>query len=215
MAKRHQGRGSPPQGMGLVVMLAVLLVASVGAGDARGFGSHQGFGGSPVWLGLGPSWGPSWPYADPPMVGASLAAVSGDPSLSDPVPPQYAWYSCANPQGSDPSVQQCPDGRRPVTPTPPPLSVLPPRDRPSGTGRAPSGPPPYERTASGAVVQIQRQYDTDDSARLFSAPDLHATKLGKVYSGVPLKVVEERAAWLYIESPLGRRGWILRAWIQE
>jgi hypothetical protein len=65
------------------------------------------------------------------------------------------------------------------------------------------------------VVQVQRHYDMDDSACLFSAPDTHAKKLSKVYAGVPLKVVEERAAWLYIESPLGRRGWILRDWIQE
>ena len=227
MKKRHPGRGSPPQGMGLVVMLAVLLMASVEAGDARGFGGHHGCGGhqsfrgphgcggSPVWLGLGPSWGPSWPYDDPPVVGASLGAVSGDPSLSDPVPPQYSWYYCENPQGYYPSVPQCPDGWRPVTPTPPQLSVPQQRDRPSGTVLSPSGPPPHERKAPLAVVQVQRHYDTDDRACLFSAPDTHAKKLGKVYSGVPLKVVEERAAWLYIESPLGRRGWILRDWIQE
>jgi len=106
------------------------------------------------------------------MVGASLAAVSSDLSLSDPVPPQYSWYYCEHPQGYYPAVQQCPEGWRPVTPPPPPLSVPPPRDHPSGTGLPPSGPPPHERTAPGAVVQVQRQYDTDDSARLFSAPDL-------------------------------------------
>src|SRR5215468_9671095 len=49
MGTRHQGRGRPPQWGGIVVMLAVLLVASVGRGHARGgahgFGGHHGFGG--------------------------------------------------------------------------------------------------------------------------------------------------------------------------
>jgi len=48
-----------------------------------------------------------------------------------------------------------------------------------------------------------------------SAPDTHAAKSGIVYPGVNLKVIEDKEAWLYVESPLGRRGWILKEWIQE
>src|SRR5262249_46280687 len=134
-----------------------------------------------VWLGLGPSWGPSWPYDDPPVVAAPPVAVYVEPSLSDPVPPQYYWYYCENPQGYYPSVPQCPGGWRPVTPPPPHLSVPQQRERPSVTVLPPSGPQPQERKAQLAVVQVQRHYDTDDSACLFSAPDTHAKKLGKVY----------------------------------
>jgi hypothetical protein len=72
--------------------------------------------------------------------------------------------------------------------------------------------PQQQRKAKLAIVQVQNQYDP---APLLSAPDTHAEKRGIVYSGVNLKVIEEREAWLSVESPLGRRGWILREWIQE
>jgi hypothetical protein len=110
MGKRHQGRGSPPQWVGIVVMLAVLLAASVGAGQARGgahgfgghhgfrghqgFRGHYGFRGSHVFLGIGSYWGPYWaPYAYPPVVVAPPAAVYVAPSPpGSTLPPQEYWY---------------------------------------------------------------------------------------------------------------------------
>ena len=141
MRQRHQRRGSPPPWVGIVVMLAVLLVASVEVGQARGgahgfgghhgfrghhgFHGHHGFGGSPVFLGLGPYWGPYWepywaPYVYPPVVVAPPPTVYVEPApLGSMQPPQEYWYYCDDPQGYYPSVQQCPGGWRPVAPTPP------------------------------------------------------------------------------------------------
>ncbi len=120
MEKRHEGRGTRPPWVGIVVILAGLLVASVGLGHARGFGGHHGFRGPAVFLGIGPYWGPDWaPYDYPPVVVAP-PAVYVEPSapVSAPPPPPY-WYYCDNPQGYYPYVQQCPGGWRPVAPTPP------------------------------------------------------------------------------------------------
>lgn len=69
-----------------------------------------------------------------------------------------------------------------------------------------------ERTTKVAVVQLQHQYD---AFRLFVQPNTGAERLGSVSAGVPLKVIEERQQWLYVETPDESRGWILRAWIQE
>ena len=123
--------------MGILVMLAVLLVASASPSSAwggRGFGGFHrgfhggfhrgfhGFGGPRIAIGVGPFWGPYWgpyaypygdPYAYPPVVVAPSAPLSVAP------PPQASWYYCDNPTGYYPYVQQCPGGWRPVVPTPP------------------------------------------------------------------------------------------------
>ena len=124
--------------MGLIVMLAVLLVASAGPSAAwggRGFGGfhggfHRGFHGFggpriAIGVGIGSFWGPYWgpyaypygypygyPYAYPPVVAPST-------QLSVAPPPRASWYYCDNPTGYYPYVQQCPGGWRPVAPTPP------------------------------------------------------------------------------------------------
>ena len=133
MGTRHQGRGSPPKWVGIVVMLAVLLVASVGRGHARGgahgfgghhgFRGHHGFGGPRVFLGGGsywePYWGPSWAPDDYYPVAVAPPAVYVEPSAPGAAPPPLpSWYYCDNPQGYYPYVQQCPGGWQPVTPTP-------------------------------------------------------------------------------------------------
>src|SRR5712691_3879344 len=109
MGKRHQGRGSPPQWVGIVVLLVVLLVASMGSGQARGgahgfgghhgfrgqhrFRHHHGFGGPPIFFGVTSYWGPYWRYCYPPVVVAPPAAVFIQPSAPGAVPPPQAyWY---------------------------------------------------------------------------------------------------------------------------
>ena len=73
--------------------------------------------------------------------------------------------------------------------------------------------PQQERTATFDVVQLQSRYN---ASRLFLRPDTGAERLGLVYAGVILKVIEHRGSWLYIESPPpdDRRGWVLREWLQ-
>jgi hypothetical protein len=131
MRQGYHGRGTHHSWVGIIGLMAVLLVASVepgyarggahGFGGHRGFRGHHGFGGPHVFLGIGPYWGPYWaPYAYPPVVVAPPAAVYVEPSApgAAPPPPLY-WYYCDNPQGYYPYVQQCPGGWRPVIPTPP------------------------------------------------------------------------------------------------
>ncbi len=98
----------------------------------------------------------------------------------------------------------------PSAPLPPLQPTVLPQDE-----RQPEGSQPIPQKARKAhldVVQVQPQYNP---ASLLSAPDTHAAKSGIVYPGVNLKVIEDKEAWLYVESPLGRRGWILKEWIQE
>jgi hypothetical protein len=71
--------------------------------------------------------------------------------------------------------------------------------------------PPQAHKAQVNVVQLQSDYH---ASRLFLRPDTSAERLSAVYAGVNLKVLEERGAWLYIETPDDRRGWILREWLQ-
>jgi hypothetical protein len=73
-------------------------------------------------------------------------------------------------------------------------------------------PQQKERKVKLEVVQLPLHLN---SVRLLSAPDTRSEKLGIVYSGVTLKVIEDRDTWLYIETSVGRRGWILKEWIQE
>jgi hypothetical protein len=61
-------------------------------------------------------------------------------------------------------------------------------------------------------VRLQAQYN---AFRLFLQPDTSAERLSSVSAGVPLKVIEEREQWLYVETPDEKRGWILREWIQD
>jgi hypothetical protein len=80
--------------MGMIVLLAVLLFASVGPshawGGTHGFGGHHGFRGHHRFFG--------------PQVFVGIAPY---------------WYYCDNPPGYYPYVPQCPSGWRPVAPTPP------------------------------------------------------------------------------------------------
>jgi hypothetical protein len=112
--------------VGIIVVLAALLFASAGVGQAwggghgfggHGFGGHgfhhgfHRFGGPRVGLGIGLGVGPFWgadPY--PPVV------VAPPPVVAQPSP-EY-WYYCSNPEGYYPYVQQCPGGWQQVTPTP-------------------------------------------------------------------------------------------------
>ena len=81
------------------------------------------------------------------------------------------------------------------------------------TGKRPSSvPQQQERKATVDLVQLQPHYD---AFRLFLQPHTDAERLGSVSAGVPLKVIEDRDQWLYIETPDGKRGWILREWIQQ
>src|SRR5262249_23656012 len=81
------------------------------------------------------------------------------------------------------------------------------------TGKRPSvAQQQQEHTTVVDIVQLQPQYD---AFRLFLQPHTDAERLTGVSAGVPLKVIEEREQWLYIETPEGKRGWILREWIQE
>jgi hypothetical protein len=142
MGMEHQGRGMSQVWRGIVVILAVLLVASVEPGHARGghgfgghhgfrghhgfggfhgFRGHHGFRGPSVFLGVGPYWGPYWdPYIYPPVVVATPPTVYVEPPTPEAAPPPATyWYYCNDPQGYYPYVTQCPGGWRPVVPTPP------------------------------------------------------------------------------------------------
>ena len=120
--------------VGIMLVVAALLFASAGLGEARrgghGFRGHRhhhhsfhhghkhghrsarvGIG---IGIGLGPFWGPYWPrYAYPPVV------VSPPPVVIQAPPPQPYWYYCEAFQAYYPYVQQCPGGWRQVVPTPP------------------------------------------------------------------------------------------------
>jgi hypothetical protein len=107
------------KGVGILLILAVLLLASAGLGQAwrggRVFVSPSivvPFG--PFW---GPhwGWGPAWPhFAHPPVV------VIPPPATVQPSPPQpQFWYYCDAAKGYYPYVPQCPSGWRAVLPTPP------------------------------------------------------------------------------------------------
>ena len=103
----------------LLGSLAVLIVTSVTPGTAWGR-VHVG-----IVVPFGLFWGPSVvPYAPPPVVVTSPPAVYVQPAplASGPPPASASWYYCANPPGYYPYVQHCPDGWRPVAPTPPDLT---------------------------------------------------------------------------------------------
>jgi hypothetical protein len=106
-----------------------------------------------------------------------------------------------------PPAEQSPVGPLPLV-APPPSAAPQTERQPEGSQRVFS----QERTTKGAVVQLQHQYD---AFRLFVQPNTDAERLSSVSAGVPLKVIEDRDQWVYIETPDGKRGWILREWIQE
>jgi hypothetical protein len=134
--------GTQPKWIGMVVIWAMLLLASAGPGYAwqggHGGGGHRGHGwhGGHGWrgprigigIGLGPFWGPSWaPYAYPYAYAYPPVVVAPPPVVVQPrqqlsieqSPSESYWYYCDNPQGYYPYVQQCPGGWRAVAPTPP------------------------------------------------------------------------------------------------
>jgi hypothetical protein len=60
------------------------------------------------------------PYAYPPVVVAPPPVyVQPSPQVYVQPPPQSYWYYCDSAQAYYPYIQQCPDGWRQVTPTPP------------------------------------------------------------------------------------------------
>jgi hypothetical protein len=69
-----------------------------------------------------------------------------------------------------------------------------------------------EPTAPVKVVQLLLQYK---GAPLFSAPDTESEKLGSVDAGIKLKALEESNAWVYIETPRGQQGWIMKDWLRK
>jgi hypothetical protein len=132
----------------IILILAVLLLASVGPGHTwgggRGWGGHGGgwhgggwhgggwWGGPRIAIGIGPFWGPYWgpywrpyayayPYGYPPVVAVPSTQVYVQPSAPAAAqpPPSAYWYYCDNPRGYYPYVQQCPEGWQAVAPTPP------------------------------------------------------------------------------------------------
>jgi hypothetical protein len=96
----------------------------------KGYG-HRGWhrsGGVRVFIGpsvvapFGPYWRPYWePYPYPPVVVAPSPPVYVEPAPPTvaqlPPPPQF-WYYCDASQAYYPYVQECPEGWRPVSPTP-------------------------------------------------------------------------------------------------
>lgn len=118
----HSAKSAWHKGIGMLVLLAVLLVAGAVPGYAwRGGGV---FISPSIVVPFGPYWGPYWgsysytysyayPYVYPPVV------VQPAPQMSVQPPPSQYWYYCDNPKGYYPYVQQCPGGWRPVSPTPP------------------------------------------------------------------------------------------------
>jgi hypothetical protein len=137
MSTGHKATGTRYLWVGIVVMLAVLFLASAVPGHAwrgghgfrgRGFHGFHRFGGPRIGIGIGigPFWGPYWgwgpywppyaypysyPYVYPPVV------VQPAPPVSTPPPSQF-WYYCDNPKGYYPYVAKCPGGWRQVPPNP-------------------------------------------------------------------------------------------------
>ena len=92
----------------MFLVLMVGLCGSVGAVDA--WGGHR-FGGPRVAIGIG--LGPLWvPDAAP--------VVASPPVVVPPAAPPTFWYYCDHPRGYYPSVPQCPNGWRAVSPAPAP-----------------------------------------------------------------------------------------------
>ena len=136
--------GARQQWAGILVLIAALLVIGAPPGHTdrgghgyRGHGSgdhgyrghgHRGWHRSrgarafispSLIVPFGAYWGPRWePYNDPPVVIAPSPRIYVQPSPVVEPPPVY-WYYCDASQAYDPYVPQCPDGWRPVPPTPP------------------------------------------------------------------------------------------------
>ena len=118
-------RGKRHKWIGMLVLLAVLILASTVPGYTwRGGGV---FISPSIVVPFGPWWRPyrgpisyaypytypyAYPYAYPPVV------VQPAPQVPVQLPPPQYWYYCDNPQGYYPYVRQCPGGWRAVSPTP-------------------------------------------------------------------------------------------------
>ena len=99
----------------------------------------------------------------------------------------------------------------PATPVEPPLVAIAPPPAPAVALPTVQVPPPAPAVAL-PTVQVQLLYYV---VPLFSAPDAHAERLGRVHHSVALTLLETRGKWLYIQAPSGQRGWILQEWIQQ
>jgi hypothetical protein len=53
------------------------------------------------------------------------------------------------------------------------------------------------------------------SAYLYSEPWLESDKIGKITPHTELKRIKETDYWLYVESPIGVKGWIAKDWLNK
>jgi hypothetical protein len=72
---------------------------------------------------------------------------------------------------------------------------------------APNGP-----VAAMPGPRLKEHYD---GAYLFLRPHPDAERLTRVSSRMPLKLIETRPQWVYVETSDERRGWLLHEWIQN
>jgi len=104
----------------------------------------------------------------------------------------------------------------PPPPTPAPLSPFPPPAVPYSQtlprAASPLAEPPPAAPISADIVHLQGRYS---GMRLSLQPRGDAATLSPIAAGVPLRVIETRETWLYVQTPDERRGWVLRQWIQE
>jgi hypothetical protein len=91
-----------------LLVLVVLLLSAV-PGQAWHHPWHRG-----VFIGVGPWWGPGYPYAwyPPPYYGPPTVVVQEPPTYVEqppaaPAPPQAYWYYCPSARGYYPTVQAC------------------------------------------------------------------------------------------------------------
>jgi hypothetical protein len=94
-------------------------------------------------------------------------------------------------------------------------------NQPSGATQPVALQPPARAVPRGSTssppmpredVRLQAHYD---AFRPFLQPNTNAERLSPVSSSAPLKVLEDRGNWLYIETPDQQRGWILHEWIEQ
>jgi hypothetical protein len=62
--------------------------------------------------------------------------------------------------------------------------------------------------AVGKIVHVRF-----DPAHLHGKPSLDGRVVGKAYRSTELKILEFKKAWLLVETPSGREGWIARKWL--
>jgi hypothetical protein len=92
-----------------LLVLAVLLFAAV---PSHAWWRHYPYRGA--FIGIGPGWGPAYPYAwyPPPYYGPPTVVIQEPPTYVEqpqPAPPQAYWYYCPTAGGYYPMVKACPE----------------------------------------------------------------------------------------------------------